>query len=337
LHVAAGNGREPAALRISVAIITWNRPEFLRATLTYLAALDEPVHQVVVMDASAERREDVFDALPSATRFACLEGAGNMTRARNAALLRVTGDIVAFLDDDAYPRPAWSRNLASVFADPTVAAVAGRTCNGAPGEEGAGVEEVGRLLEDGRLTANFAADTRAVRDVDHGIGANMAFRASVLAELGGFRDGFRGASLCEETDLFLRVRALERRIVFAPNVVVDHVGAPYVTGRRFDWRYMFWSRHNHVLLLARNYGLASPLLARWLAFTLTDVLRQKGPGGRGRRLVRSALGLVAVLAGLARSVRSASLRPRDPRRRDRTGEIITAALWAAAEQPWSAA
>ena len=92
----------------------------------------------------------------------------------------------------------------------------------------------------------------------------MAFRRSVLAELGGLRDDFTGVAVREDTDLFLRVRALGYRAVFTPHAVVDHVGAPHVRGRRFDYRYIYSARRNHVLLLARNFGLCSPELRRWI-------------------------------------------------------------------------
>jgi GT2 family glycosyltransferase len=172
-----------------------------------------------------------------------------------------------------------------------------------------------------------------VIDVEHGIGANMAFRRSVLADLGGMRDDFPGTALREETDLFLRVRATGGRVVFAPDVIVDHVGAPHMSGRRFDWRYMFWARHNHVLLLARNYGLASPLLRRWLVLNVREIVRLPGPGGPLRRLIRGGLGFGALLAGLATSLPKARVGPRDPRRVDSVGKHITAALTSTSTAP----
>jgi hypothetical protein len=82
-----------------------------------------------------------------------------MTRARNKALLRASGDIIAFPDDDRYVRPCWAPNLAAAFEDPTVAGGAGRTCNSPAGEEHRGQDAVGLLLANGKLTGNFAANT----------------------------------------------------------------------------------------------------------------------------------------------------------------------------------
>jgi GT2 family glycosyltransferase len=246
-----------------------------------------------------------------------------MTAARNVGLLRATGLVIAFVDDDAYVRDGWLAAVTSAFDDPRIGAVAGRTCNGRPGEETEGREMIGRVLPDGSLTGHFAADVEIPRDVEHGIGANMAFRRSVLAELGGFRDDYVGVGgVREDTDMFLRVRTLGYRVVFVPQAVVDHVGAPHARGRRFDYRYMFTARRNHVLLLSRNFGLCSSRLRRWIVAEL-QATRSVSDVSAPRRLLRLALAVLAVTHGLGVSVWKARCRPVDPRRTDQLGISIT--------------
>ena len=245
-----------------------------------------------------------------------------MTTSRNIGLEHVTGDIVAFVDDDANVRENWVQGLLNAFSDPSVGGVAGRTCNGHPGEDFEGIDAIGRIREDGRLTGYFAADPGRMIEVDHGIGANMAFRRDALAQLGGFRDDFRGVGgLREDTDMFLRLRAMGYKAVFAPEAVVDHVGAPHVKGRRFDYRYSFWARRNHALLLARNYGLGSHRFRTWLADEAKRVLMvtHHRPA---RRLVRIAIGLLGIAAGAASSSRKAGWRSSDPVRRDAVGSKL---------------
>jgi GT2 family glycosyltransferase len=262
LAARAGDAATP---RVSVVIVSWCRPDHVRSCLEHLAKVTPPPHEVVVVDASPDdRTAAVVRDFPGVRHVAFPGGAGHMTTSRNVGLLRVSGDILAFIDDDVNVRPGWLRGLLESFADPSIRAVAGRTCNGLPDEEFNGADAIGRLLPRGELTANFAADPGAVVEVDHGIGANMSFRREVLAQLGGFRDDFAGTALREDTDVFLRLRALGYRAVFSPQAVVDHVGAPHVRGRRFDFRYTFWARRNHALLLARNFGLASPQFRSWV-------------------------------------------------------------------------
>lgn len=318
------------ALRTTVVVITWNRPTFVGDCLGHLGRLERRPDQVLVVDASPDdRTAAVVARYPWATWIAFPGGAGHMTRSRNAALHHATGDVVAFLDDDANVQPQWLGAVVRAFADPTVGAVAGRTLNGQPGEEAEGVDRIGLLLPDGELTGNFAADPGEVRDVDHGIGANMSFRRDVLAELGGFRDDFPGTALREDTDMFLRVRALGYRAVFVPDAVAVHVAAPHVKGERFDWRYVFWGRHNHALLLARNVGVFSSCFRRWLA---TAVATSFTVSGRSlpRKVFRTAASLAGLLAGLGTVILKKALGPQLPQRRDDEAERIRSLLRARA-------
>lgn len=311
------------APKLSVCIVTYERPEFLHRCLESLHAGLDKGAEIVVVDASAADRREMVKAIDPAVVFVhAPELAGWMTRSRNAALRRVRGEIVSFLDDDVVLRPGWQAALLGAFEDPTVSAVAGRTRNGAPGEERYD-RPVGRLLPDGTLTDGFASLPEAPVDVDHGIGANMSFRRSVLAELGGFRDDYPGTAMREDTDIFLRVRAIGGRTVFVPDAAVDHLPAPHVRGARFDTRYKLYGRRNHMVLLARDGGICSPILWRWVRLQLKGVANPRGAAAKVRRLGVTLLGLVW---GIGAVVRSARWRPLPPRRDDPAGCEIRAAL-----------
>lgn len=310
----------------TVVIITWNRPAYVRDSLEHLTRLERRPDQVIVVDASPdERTADVVNAFPGVTRIAFPDGAGHMTRSRNAALLSARGDVICFLDDDANVQPQWLTRVLEQFEDPRVGAVAGRTLNGQAGEEQEGRDQIGRVLPHGELTGHFAADPGSVVDVDHGIGANMSFRRSVLGELGGFRDDFPGTALREDTDIFLRVRALGYKAVFVPEALAVHVAAPHVKGRRFDWRYVFWGRHNHALLLARNYGLLSPIFGRWLRHALRAALADHHPQPL-RRAFRVLVSVAGIVCGAGRSLLKAGAKPLAPARSDVAGAAVRAAL-----------
>jgi GT2 family glycosyltransferase len=322
-RVTARRNPEGATPRVSVVIVTWCRPDHVRSCLEHLEKVAPPPDEVVVVDASPDdRTAAVVRDFPGVLHVAFPGGGGHMTASRNVGLLHVSGDILAFIDDDVNVRPGWLRGLVQTFADPTIGAVAGRTCNGMPNEELNGADAIGRLLPEGELTANFAADPGAVVEVDHGIGANMAFRREVLARLGGFRNDFAGVGgLREDTDVFLRLRALGYRAVFSPKAVVDHLGAPHVRGRRFDFRYMFWARRNHILLLVRNFGLGSPYFRSWVVRELRRTFSASHPNPL-RRVARIAIGIAGIGAGLGACLRKAGWGATDPVRQDRDGQQI---------------
>ncbi|MDQ0577136.1 glycosyltransferase family 2 protein [Agromyces albus] len=309
---------------LSVCIVTYERPEFLvRCLLSLQDSLSDDTEVVVVDASAADQRELVHAIDPSIVYVHAAHLAGWMTRSRNEALRWVRGDIVSFLDDDVVVRPGWEEGVRAALSDASVAAVSGRTCNGVPGEELYHLP-IGRLLPDGTLTDGFASlPDRHIVDVDHGIGANMSFRRSVLAVLGGFRDDYPGTALREDTDIFLRLRAIGARAVFAPDAAVDHRPAPHVRGARFDTRYKLYGRRNHMVLLARADGIGSPMLRRWMIRQFRSVAAVPGVAAKIRRLGVTVIGLAWGLAALPRAAR---WQPLPPERDDPTGREIRGLL-----------
>lgn len=237
---------------LSVCVVTYERATHLARCLSALVQQASDILQVVVVDASRRaQRPDLGKSALQVTYIHAPDLAGWMTRSRNEALLHVEGDVIAFLDDDTVVHPGWARAIRRAFGETDAAALAGRTLNHQAGEERY-ERPIGRLLADGTLTDGFAADAPSRVEVDHGIGANMSFTRDVLAELGGFRDDYPGTALREDTDMFLRVKALGARVLYDPAVVVSHLPAPHVRGARFDTRYKLYGRRNHMVLLTRN-------------------------------------------------------------------------------------
>lgn len=236
----------------SVVIATYNRATYLRECLRHVREQVVRPERIVVVDSSeGPESAAVVAEFPEVTYLRNPRGRGSTGTAKRLGLEATTSDVVAFLDDDAYPEPTWLGELLARYADPAVAAVGGRASNGIPGEESEGHDEIGRLLDDGTLTGHFAADPGGDRDVDHLLGANMSVRRRVVDDLGGLRDHYPGTCLREESDMLLRMRAVGHRIVYTPDALVHHVGGTYARGRRFDLRYDWYGARNHVVLLDR--------------------------------------------------------------------------------------
>jgi cellulose synthase/poly-beta-1,6-N-acetylglucosamine synthase-like glycosyltransferase len=160
--------------------------------------------------------------------------------AQNQALVRATGAIVAFCDDDAVPYPDWAQRLLIKFStDPRIAAVGGRDVIHRPGVGiyGAnpvtgwrrllGPPPVGRVQWWGRMTGNHhRADARAC-DTDVLKGVNMAFRRSEVIEQ-GFDDRLEGegAVIHHELSICLPLRKRGLRVVYDPAILVAHYPAP---------------------------------------------------------------------------------------------------------------
>lgn len=326
-----------AALTTTVVIATLGRPEHVADCLAHLEVLRTRPDEVIVVDASADTRtrDVVRDDFPDAAYLRNDLGRGRTPESRQIGLAAARGDIVVFIDDDANAFPDWLDELLAPYADPEVAGVGGRASNGVQGEEAVGIGGIGRLLPNGMLSGYFGADPGRVIDVDHLLGANMSFRRDVLLAMGGIRGNYPGTCLCEESDISLRLRRDGKRLVFAPRALVHHVGgAFYVTGRRFNRRYLYYARRNHVVMLARVYGFRTPLLPRFIVSVLRaqrEYARESvrrligGPDAAGRRpTMRERLTApllasrsVAELAGLIAGFPAAASARRQDRREGR--------------------
>lgn len=322
-------------MKASVIVITLNRPDCVRRCLDCLRAQSRLPDEVIVVDSSRDTiTRDLVAQYPEVIYLRNETGFGRMTTSRNIALKIATGEIIAFIDDDAFAWPDWLENLLSTYTDDaTIGAVGGRARNNAPGEDSHRVHDVGRLQPTGELTGFFAADTGKIIQVDHIMGCNMSFRRSVLAELGGFCEDYPGISgVCEDTDMSMRVGRIGYRLLFNPAAVVDHVGAPQAKGKRFDARYAFYAQRNHIVMLTRNFGLFSPLLARYAFYTAFRdtrwVLRQfwlffKGMFDTLQIIAADALGW---LSGIAAGVAALFGKRQSPRRTGPDAQAIRDAL-----------
>ncbi len=179
----------------------------LRPLLEALAAADGPAPgRVVVVD----DRRDRSRALPvSGVEVVAGRGAGPAA-ARNLGWRRATAEWVAFLDDDVVPGPSWLADLA-------------RDLEGLEAEVAASQGRVRVPLPAGRRPTDWERNVRGLETARWAT-ADMAYRRSVLEEVGGFDERFPRAYR-EDADLGLRVVRAGYRIVPGRRVVTHPVRA----------------------------------------------------------------------------------------------------------------
>ena len=182
-----------------------------------------PAEILVVVDHNPVLQELAERHLPGVQVIPNGERQG-LSGARNTAIGSASGDVVAFLDDDAWAAPDWAERLTAVYEDPSVAAVGGTVepawVTSRPDWFPSEFDWVVGCTYRGLPTVRST-----VRNV---IGANMSFRRSSLEAVGGFDDrlgrvGADGAG-CEETELCIRLTQQdpESRIIFEPQARVQH-------------------------------------------------------------------------------------------------------------------
>ena len=111
--------------RISVVVCSYNGARTMRDCLDGLKRLDYPDFEVIVVD---DGSTDATAAIAAeyGVRLISTENRG-LSSARNTGWHAATGEIVAYIDDDAYPDPHWLHYLATRSCRTDTSASAGRT------------------------------------------------------------------------------------------------------------------------------------------------------------------------------------------------------------------
>ncbi|HET9198145.1 MAG TPA: glycosyltransferase [Solirubrobacterales bacterium] len=307
----------PPTISVVICAYTFDRLELMGEALDSLRAQTLPPHEILlVIDHAPELLEEARRLWPDLKVVANRERQG-LSGARNTGVAEASGEVVAFLDDDAIAAPDWLRRLADAYADPDVLGAGGavhpRWVEGKPGWFPPEFDWVVGCTHSG-----MPREAEPVRNL---VGANMSFRRQPLVEVGGFSHELgRVGTLpvgCEETDLSIRVhqRWPEAEIRYDPAAEVEHV----VPGARGKLRYFIdrcqaEGRSKAVLtkMVGSEDGLSSErsyvrqTLPAGVLRGLRDALR--GDAGGFGRATMIFLGLAATTADYVK-VRSGLAKP----------------------------
>ena len=285
-----------------------------------LRSLDEqthpPLETIVVVDHNPALLEKAIAAFPSAQVIANERPRG-LAGARNTGTDAAQGKIVAFVDDDARAEPTWLENLAACFADPETVGAGGALLplwqSPAPGWLPREFYWV--------IGCSYTGLPEDLAPVRNPIGANMAVRASVLREVGGFREGDgnnapreirargvvrAGGNVPDDTDLAIRVKQLRPEAVwlYQPEARVLHTVTPeratvgYFLRRSFEEGV---GKASLTELVGADAGLESErrhamvVLPRGVLRELSRLLG--GDGAAGLRALAIVAGTAAAVAG----------------------------------------
>ncbi len=216
-------------------ICTYNGQRYLAETLSALEQIDYPDYEVIVVDdGSTDATAEIAGRYD--VRLIRTENCG-LSAARNTGARAATGEIVAYIDDDAYPDREWIKRLAVVFLTSDYAGVGG------PNLPHAGDSLVAECVAHapGGPIHVLLSD----REAEHIPGCNMAFRRAHLLAIGGFDPQFRVAG--DDVDICWRVQEQGWKIGFSPTATVFH--------HRRDTLLAYWKQQS-------GYGKAEALLER---------------------------------------------------------------------------
>ena len=221
--------------RISVVICSYNGASTIRDCFEALLKLEYRNSEVIVVN---DGSNDQTRSIAEAYGFRVISTANHgLSSARNTGMNAATGDIIAYIDDDAYPDPHWLTYLAASFMSSDYVGVGGP--NFPPPGDGPTAQCVANAP--GGPVHVLLSD----REAEHIPGCNMAFRAEALRAIGGFDPQFRSAG--DDVDVCWRLQERGWHLGFNPAAVVWH--------HRRDSALEYWKQQ-------MSYGRAEALLER---------------------------------------------------------------------------
>jgi glycosyltransferase involved in cell wall biosynthesis len=276
--------------------------------LEALTAQEYPRFEIVVIDNDPQGSAGglVRRQFP-AVRY-CAEDQRGVRFARNRGVAEASGDIIAFIDDDCLPVPGWLSAIAGNFRQrPQLGCCTGPVLPAAldtPAQEW--------LEQRGGFNRGFV---RRVHTSDSGrqrwrswplqtwmfgSGGNMAFRRSVLQQIGTFDQVL---STAEDLDIFFRVLHAGYELAYEPAAAVRHIHVssyPALRRRLYLWG---WGYIAYLLKVAceqpdyRQRALAE--IAAWFPYQVRDRLwpqlrRRPNDFPLGLILIEIAGGLAAI-------------------------------------------
>jgi GT2 family glycosyltransferase len=204
-------------MKTTVIIATHKRPDSIRRLIASLAPeLATGSREIIIAENGTAAPMQL--SLEGAPLRHLHEPRAGKCRIQNRAIAQVSGEIVVFLDDDLFVAPGYLAAVEQFFdTHREFAAMKGRILAAEDPEKKVG--PVAPYLD--LPIADHGDEVLEVRGV---LGANMAFRADALRQVGPFdeRLGPGAGGHEEETEMSQRMRRAGFRIGYAPKALVYH-------------------------------------------------------------------------------------------------------------------
>jgi GT2 family glycosyltransferase len=195
---------------ITAVVCSYNGSRTIRDTLEWLGKLEYPSYEVIVID-DGSTDDTAAIAREFGVRVISTPNNG-LSHARNLGLKAAAGEIVAYIDDDAFPDPHWFTYLAKAFMTTDHAGIGGP--NIPPPGDGPIAACVANA-PGGPVHVLLSDDV-----AEHIPGCNMAFRKERLQAIGGFDPRFRRAG--DDVDVCWRLQEQGWTLGFSAAAMVWH-------------------------------------------------------------------------------------------------------------------
>jgi glycogen(starch) synthase len=210
-------------MRASIIISTYNRCKKLEECLENLNHLDYDNFEVIVVNGpSTDNTRLVCSTYDGKIKyFDCPEI--NLSVSRNIGISNSSGDICAFIDDDALTHKNWLSSIIKGYESEHVVGVGGFTINHTGNEYQATAVLCDRFGRDYPVYSGLSIDSFCFPGsplYPSLLGTNCSFRRKSLIAIGGFDETF--AYFLDETDVCLRLIDSGGSIKYIPDALIYH-------------------------------------------------------------------------------------------------------------------
>ena len=254
--------------KISLLIPCYNQEKHIRSVVEAVLSQTRQVDEIIVLDDhSQDDSVAILRNLP--VQLICNKQNQGPTIARNKLFSASSGDILVFIDSDAYADPQMVESMLSAYQLPSSRPIAG--------VGGRGIETQLVSMYDHWRNAHARQDfgLKAHDDVPYLYGLCMSFHRDALLDVNGF-DPFFPINAGEDLDLGYRLRRRGYILRYTPEAIVYHQHQDDEASlKRVQYNWYYWS----YLAKRRNqyptWYLYAGIVRRLFRETLTDMLLQR--------------------------------------------------------------
>lgn len=202
--------------KVSIVIPVPYFNDYIHESIKYYKDLDYENYEIIILP-----DEPTDEVLSKNVNIRVIpSGKVGPAEKRDMGVNKAKGEIIAFIDDDAYPTHEWLKNAVAHFDDETIAAVGGPAVT--PKNEKFWQRVSGNvyasIIMSGQYRRRYIATGRVVEDYDIPT-VNLIVRKDIFQKVGGFDSTFYPG---EDTKLCLDIKKLGYKILYNPKVLVYH-------------------------------------------------------------------------------------------------------------------
>jgi len=200
--------------KVSIIIPVIAINDYIRESVPKMLKIDWPDFEILIFpdEKDSKHKWPKTRIIPS--------GKVGPAEKRDLALKHAEGEVIAFLDDDAYPEPDWIKKAIVHFDDEKVAGVGGPAIT--PPDDGVLQKVSGAVFESyvgGAGARNRYLPIGETGETNDWPTVNLMVRKDVFRQVGGFDNTYWPG---EDTKLCLDINKAGYKLIYEPRAIVYH-------------------------------------------------------------------------------------------------------------------